>query len=302
MQVRHDALLNAWQGFFCEAWYLNTFTHCFASTLGYWIELIGNPPDYFIEEVDNSDLGKPNAKQWLGILNPNEVVVMLNTDMALVRNIPDIEQGIDCDFNGANACSHDTPFMPHVRTYLADTRQFLMDFRDVMSILIDHGHDKAGECPQGSICTFGFNEAAFVESSPQPVVPPTPAPAEPPSFTIPQSGEAIITVDKPCYTAGETIVTSYENIQGQGVWIGVFPAELVTDFTQLPPFESQELLAWSFLCGFNDIADCHTWTSLGGANLSTVKLTPGSYVAVISGPGGNTDGQAAVNFRFADSC
>jgi hypothetical protein len=73
--------------------------------------------------------------------------------------------------------------------------------------------------------------------------------------------------DKLCRTAGETIVASYENIQRQGVWSGVFPVEF-------QKFETQNLLAWSFLCGFNDTTDSHTWASMGGADLSTAKLTP----------------------------
>jgi hypothetical protein len=76
---------------------------------GYWIELVGQPPIYVIEEIDNSDLpGIPNRKQWLGVINPSSTVVMLNTDIALIRNVPDMEDGIGCDFQ---TCSNDTPFM-----------------------------------------------------------------------------------------------------------------------------------------------------------------------------------------------
>jgi hypothetical protein len=75
---------------------------------GYWIELLGQPPNYAIQEIDNSDLpGIPNRRQWLGIINGDSSVVMLNTDIALVRNIPDIEDGINCSFQ---TCSTDTPF------------------------------------------------------------------------------------------------------------------------------------------------------------------------------------------------
>lgn len=82
---------------------------CIFFYLGYWIELVGEPPDYLIEEIDNSDLpGIPNAKQWLGVINADSRVVMLNTDIALIRNIPDMEEGIDCTFQ---TCSSDTPFL-----------------------------------------------------------------------------------------------------------------------------------------------------------------------------------------------
>lgn len=87
-------------------------TCCLHSYLGYWIELLGTPPDFFIEEIDNSDLpGIPTQRQWLGILNENSKVTMLNSDISLVRDVPDMESGISCSFSGPDACSHDTPFM-----------------------------------------------------------------------------------------------------------------------------------------------------------------------------------------------
>jgi hypothetical protein len=261
---------------------------------GYWIELLGNPPSYFIQEVDNSDIGKPNQKQWLGIVTGDSSVTMLNTDIALVRMVPDMDSGSMCEFSGSNACSHDTPFMPFVRQYLADTQAFLEDFRDVFTILINHGHTKVGECPDGQLCSFGFSGVA-VSTDAQPVPSPTPAPVEPPSFGAAAEGGATLSLDKSCYNEGETIVAAFENISGTGVWIGIFPAAAVTDFTVLPAFESEDLKEWIFSCGFDG---CHTWLSTGGVQLSTFNLTPGSYVAVISGPGGSSLGQAAVNFNF----
>ena len=264
---------------------------------GYWIELLGSPPSYFIQEVDNSDIGKPNQKQWLGILNGDESVTMLNTDIALVRMVPDMDSGESmCEFSGSNACSHDTPFMPFVREYLSDTQAFLEDFRDVFTILIDHGHSKPGDCPSGQICSFGFSSDGAVTTNSQPVASPTPAPVAPPSFGAAPEGGATLSLDKSCYNEGETIVASFTNISGTGVWLGIFPAASVTDFTTLPAFESEDLKEWIFSCGFEG---CHTWLSTGGVQLSTFNLTPGtSYVAVISGPGGSSFGQAAVNFNF----
>lgn len=76
------------------------------------MELVGNPPDFFVQDVDNSEIpGVPNQKQWLGIINQDSSVVMLNTDIALVRNVPDMEDGMTCTFNGPDSCSQDTPFM-----------------------------------------------------------------------------------------------------------------------------------------------------------------------------------------------
>jgi hypothetical protein len=78
----------------------------------------------------------------------------MNADIALVHNVPDLEDGIPC--NPVNSCSQVTPFIDHVRQYVLSTGQFLLDFRDVLDVLSNHGHIKAADCPDGRICTFGF--------------------------------------------------------------------------------------------------------------------------------------------------
>lgn len=133
---------------------------------GYWIELVGQPPDYFLEEVNNDDMpGIPNRRQWRGIVSVDSRVTMLHTDIALVRNLNDMENGLsNCDFNGPNACSQDTPFMPHAQRYNSDNRSWLFDFRDVLNLLIDHGHKKVGDCPSGRVCTFGFESQGVLST------------------------------------------------------------------------------------------------------------------------------------------
>ncbi|KAG7368377.1 peroxidase [Nitzschia inconspicua] len=263
--------------------------------IGYWIELVGQPPNFFIQEVDNSDLpGIPNQRNWLGVLNPGTEVVMLNIDIALVRNVPDIEDGIDCDFE---TCSRDTPFMTHVNSYLADTRLFLTDFLDVMNVLIDHGHDKNGECPIGQVCSFGFGAAAALIMEAMPVEAPSNPPVALPTFSEPEDGDPTVTVNKSCYNSGDIIVASFENISGSGIVIGIFAADLVTDFRQLPPFDGGDLKESVLSCGNTQ---CHTWLSSGGAQLSTANLDPGRYVAAISGTDASSEGQAAINFQVGN--
>ena len=259
---------------------------------GYWIELLGEPPDFRLEDVNNDDIpGIPNRRQWGGIVRGTSHITMLHTDIALVRNLDDMRGGnANCDFNGPRACSQDTPFMPHARRYNADNRLWLFDFRDVFTILIDHGHEKIADCPSGRICTFGFESPNTL---------PTESIGQP-SPSVPDAGHngARVSVDKRCYDHGETIVVNYSNISGQNVWIGILPLDAVTDFRNLPvgPESQSDLLKeWKLSCGNNS---CHTWTSSGGLQLPTARLEENEYVVVISGDGGSLEGQALTTFVF----
>eukprot|EP00529_Nitzschia_sp_RCC80_P015729 CAMPEP_0113489106 /NCGR_PEP_ID=MMETSP0014_2-20120614/26360_1 /TAXON_ID=2857 /ORGANISM="Nitzschia sp." /LENGTH=713 /DNA_ID=CAMNT_0000382837 /DNA_START=182 /DNA_END=2319 /DNA_ORIENTATION=- /assembly_acc=CAM_ASM_000159 len=144
------------------SWDLSPFT----LDNGYWIELAGNPPDYQLVDVDNTDL-PPESKipsirrQWFGVVRGSPVGFM-NSDLALGVNLPDLseENGHDvgCDFiSGSaptvdrfraqvehipNACQRDTPFLEHIFRYLSDTELFLLEYRDVLNLLIDFGHHK----------------------------------------------------------------------------------------------------------------------------------------------------------------
>mmetsp|Transcript_45730 Transcript_45730/g.51167 ORF Transcript_45730/g.51167 Transcript_45730/m.51167 type:complete len:684 (-) Transcript_45730:491-2542(-) len=286
---------------------------------GYWIELIGEPPDFVIEEVTNDDLSNvPNRRQWRGIVSADSRVTMLNADMALVRNLKDMENGIDCDFNGPNACSQDTPFMPFARRYNSDNRSFLSDFRDVLSLLINHGHSKAGDCPSGRVCTFGFESQGVIPLEDREPVPipledqaPVPIPLEdlvpipdqsPTTDSIPLlpnevEGDARIFLDKNCYTIGETIVVNYENVSGENIWVGILLSSVVSEVQNLPasPDSRSDLLKeWTRSCGHTE---CHTWLPTGGLQFLTDHLEEEEYIIVVSGDGGSMVGQAATNFQ-----
>jgi hypothetical protein len=167
-----------------------------------------------------------------------------------------------------------------------------------LNLLIDHGHDKVGECPEGQVCTFGFGPLGADSAEALPVASPTDPPAiSPPTFAAPGDGQPVLFLDKQCYNSGETIVASFENISGSGIRIGIFSADLVTDFSQLPSFDGDDVKQWVLSCG-NTV--CHTWLSTGGAQISTANLDPGLYVAAISGTDGSSQGQAATNFQFGN--
>lgn len=129
---------------------------------GYFLEVTFMAPDYRLVEIDNSDIvGMPNTFQWEGIANEGEDdearITMMNSDLALVMNVNDVGE-VDCEFLDDNgiACSRDTPFAPFMREFADDTELFLNDFRDVLNLLIDHGHSKANGCDPATsgICRF----------------------------------------------------------------------------------------------------------------------------------------------------
>eukprot|EP00536_Pseudo-nitzschia_multiseries_P004630 jgi/Psemu1/285227/fgenesh1_pg.78_\ len=262
---------------------------------GYWIELVGQPPSFSLEDVINDDLPRmPNRRQWRGIINSDSRVTMLHTDIALVRNLEDMRDGqANCDFEGPNSCSHNTPFMPHAQRYTQDNRAWLLDFRDVFTLLIDHGHDKAGDCPPGRICTFGFElqNTLVTELMEQPS-----APMQEP--ISPGGNGARLFLDRTCYNSGDTVVVNYSNVSGQNIWIGIFPLSAVPNFREIPEgpaSEGQLLKEWALSCG-NTV--CHSWLSEGGLQLPTNRLEQGEYTVVVSGNEGSLEGQTATTFKI----
>ena len=293
---------------------------------GYWIELIGNPPDFFLETVNNNDLaGIPNRRQYAGIVSPQSRVTMLHTDIALVRFVDDMQNGnANCDFTGPNACTQDTPFMPHAQRYTSNNREWLFDFRDVFNILIDHGHEKRINCPFDRICSFGFQEPNTISAGQSSSVSSSSVSSSSVSSSFGQTssdggffdniafngqgfngngqvvnGQATLSIDKRCYNFGETIVAEYDGISGENVWIGIFRADDVADVQNLqadPDSQNGLLKDWNFSCGHRI---CHTWNSRGGLQFSTHNLQQDDrYTIVISGAGGSLQAQAAVSFSL----
>jgi catalase (peroxidase I) len=124
---------------------------------GYYLETTRLAPDYQLRTVDNSDIdGIPDTIQWEGTTD-GQLITMLNSDLALVMDVNDAD-AIDCDFtdDNDNACSRNTPFLPFMEEFAEDTTLFLTEFRDVLNLLIDHGHAKDSSCSpsQSGICRF----------------------------------------------------------------------------------------------------------------------------------------------------
>lgn len=275
---------------------------------GYWLELVGNPPDFFVETIDNTDLPNiPNRHQWRGIIKnmTARTVAMLNVDVALVRNVDDMdfEGHVGCAGPGVllKDCPSDTPFLPFATKYNDDNRQFLMDFRDVLTILIDHGHTKPTPktvCPEGRVCTFGRHSVidfAVEELSP----PPSPSPSRAPPKSFPESleGRPKISLDRSCYdNVGEKMVVTYDFVSGTDITIQVFNLDdvdvvdgggiRINSRVIGNPLES------SLSCGR---LSCHTWTPRGGLQISTENLVgEGSdYAVVVSAKANNANSNTA---------
>lgn len=118
---------------------------------GYYAELTGLAPDFELVNVDNSAIpGVDDKVQWEGVhTDTGDTVTMLNSDIALVRDLPDAED-VSCvwtfDGTGDNACSPTTPFAEQVDIYARNSQLFLEDFADVLNLMIDHGHTKGNNC------------------------------------------------------------------------------------------------------------------------------------------------------------
>jgi Peroxidase len=167
---------------------------------GYFRELANKTaPDYKLVLMNNSDIDSiNNTMQWEGsVYQQSMKIVMMNADVALVRNLPDVDD-VDCTFT---ECDATTPFREHVELYATDQDQFLLDFRDVLNLLIDHGHeDVKYNCSHDEICLFP--DVTHYPSSAPSVAPsgmPTTSPSSAPS-TYPSDAPSQTPTTSPSYS------------------------------------------------------------------------------------------------------
>lgn len=285
-------------GFFGE-WDLTTTS----LDQGYWLELAGNPPDFFLEVIDNSDLVNiPNRHQWRGIIEevPGRTVAMLNVDVALVHNIDDMDANgnVGCAGPGIwlKDCPSDTPFLKFAQDYNINSRKFLMDFRDVLNLLIDHGHPKptpTTRCPEGRVCVFDADRTGILLE--EWTAPPTAAPT--------REDQPRVSLDKSCYDrVGDILVVDYDFVSGTDITFEVFSADHVSSFqgrTTVDPRVAETPLKSALSCGE---PPCHTWTSKGGLQIPTENLVGGgSDYVVLMFARSPTDPTGALEFLDSDS-
>lgn len=98
---------------------------------------------------------------------------------------------------------------------------------------------------------------------------------------------ATVFVDKLCYGVQnqDLITVNFEDVQGIGVWIGLYPRNLVSDFNNLPAFGSGALTSWILTCGRRDTCDDQGWPTRGVVQFAaTDVLDPNQeFVVVVSG-------------------
>mmetsp|Transcript_14698 Transcript_14698/g.35875 ORF Transcript_14698/g.35875 Transcript_14698/m.35875 type:complete len:737 (-) Transcript_14698:3317-5527(-) len=256
-----------------------------ALDMGYWLELVAGP-NFEIRTIPNNDIpGVPDRLLWRAeIADPNVNVNMLNSDIALVRNIPSVDQ-VSCNFFD---CDPNTPFRPHIDRYVNDFTQFLFEYRDVMNIMVDFGNNKPIQCPGGRICSYSGVASRPVEEM---------------SLTL-SSDPPSLSPDKSCYTPGIDISAkvSFSQLAQplEGVWIGIYNRQdlFQDDFTQLPALETNLLIKWILPCGQFDTCDMVGWPTQGTVVLLIDDLPSGDYMVVASGHGGSTRGQAGAAFQI----
>ena len=78
---------------------------------------------------------------------------------------------------------------------------------------------------------------------------------------------ALVRLEKHCFTEGEAITIRFIDIEGEGVFIGLYEKSAVPDLTQLPGLASDSLKDWVLTCG--DLDNCDNWPTQGIVQLST---------------------------------
>jgi hypothetical protein len=116
-----------------------------------------------------------------------------------------------------------------------------------------------------------------------------------------RSSPANIVASKPCFAKGETIRASFENVEGIGIWIGLYSKDKVDNFETLPAFSEQKLLEWILTCNRTD--NCPKWPSEGNIEFQTDDLANGEYVITVSGDRASLTSQAySESFTIDANC
>ena len=110
---------------------------------------------------------------------------------------------------------------------------------------------------------------------------------------------ARIIPDKPCFVKGEVIRAGFENIQGTGVWIGLYPKKNLNNFDTLPKFIEGRLSDWVLSCDRKD--KCDEWPTNGNIGFDTDELDYGEYVVAVSGDRANLNSQARSQSFIVDA-
>ena len=114
-------------------------------------------------DYDQTNAGNTNGlflwKRRDNIFQGRRPLVMLNVDMALVRDLSDhiVNQRtgeVSCVLDGqTDVCDVATDTLAHVVAYSNDNQLWLEDFRDVLNKMLANGYDTS-RCTSGSLCVL----------------------------------------------------------------------------------------------------------------------------------------------------
>jgi len=101
------------------------------------------------------------------------------------------------------------------------------------------------------------------------------------TFTRVSADPARVSTSKPCFERGEPIRASFDNVEGTGIWIGLYPRNEIESVENLPRFVEGKLSNWTLACSRRDT--CSEWPSEGNIEFDTDELAYGEYVLTVSG-------------------
>jgi hypothetical protein len=105
---------------------------------------------------------------------------------------------------------------------------------------------------------------------------------------------------KTCFNIGEAITIRFINVDGEGIFVGLYPEADLTNGQQLPALISSSLKKWVLTCGRHD--NCDNWPSRGFVDLSTDGLDEGDYVIAVSGDRASLNAQATTRDFHVGDC
>ena len=111
---------------------------------------------------------------------------------------------------------------------------------------------------------------------------------------------ASVRLTKQCFSIGETVTIRFVNVQGEGVFVGLYPRADVPNLQILPELESPSLLDWVLTCG--DRENCDNWPARGLVQLSTAGLEESDYFIAVSGDRSGLTPQATTRTFHVGDC
>jgi hypothetical protein len=111
----------------------------------------------------------------------------------------------------------------------------------------------------------------------------------------PAESAATVHVDNDLYCQGEMIRVTFDSVQGEGIWVGIFRSDDITDFAALPDWSTGKLMGWILTCGGRQETGCDVWPASGEVELETDLLEESQYTIVISEDRAALSAQAFTN-------